>query len=77
MQGWLIPQGGNLTDRLRKLDNNASVAEELYVSVLNRIPTGEETAEVTAYLEAVSERDPAVQEIVWALLASAEFRFNH
>jgi len=77
VQGWLTPANGNLTDRLRKLDDNVAVAEELYVSLLNRIPTGDEVADVTAYLEAVSERDPAIQEIVWAVLASAEFRFNH
>ncbi len=77
VQGWLTPANNNLTDRLRKLDDNAAVAEELYVSLLNRIPTGDEIAEVTTYLDAVSERDPAIQEIVWAVLASAEFRFNH
>lgn len=77
VQTWLTPSNGNLTDRLRKLDDDTAVAEEIYISVLNRLPGEDESAEIAEYLTAVSDRDAAVREIVWAMLASAEFRFNH
>jgi hypothetical protein len=77
VQKWLVPASGNLTDRLRKLDNPAVFAEELYMSVLNRSPDEGEAAAITAYLTEVSDRDSAVQELAWALMTSAEFRFNH
>ena len=77
IQKWLVPANGNLTDRLRKLEASAEFAEELYMSVLNRAPGDEEVAAVTSYLEAVSDRDAATQELTWALMTSAEFRFNH
>jgi hypothetical protein len=77
VQKWLVPANGNLTDRLRKLDDPAAFAEELYMSVLNRPPDEDEAAAVTAYLKQVSDRDSATQELAWALMTSAEFRFNH
>lgn len=74
---WLTFQGGALTERLRRLDSPGDLAEELYVAVLSRLPSDDESAVVTDYLEAVSDRETAIQEMTWALLTSAEFRFNH
>ncbi|MFP6766195.1 MAG: DUF1553 domain-containing protein, partial [Planctomycetaceae bacterium] len=77
VQSWLVPAAGNLTDRLRQLDDAESFAEELYMSVLSRSPGEGEVADVAAYLNTAGNRDDAVQELIWALLTSAEFRFNH
>ncbi len=75
---WLEPRNGNLADRLQKLADPAALAEELYLSVLTRRPTAEESAEVRAYLEKHAQRrSQAIGELAWALLASAEFRLNH
>jgi hypothetical protein len=80
VQGWLQPAEGNLTARLAKVPSvdNQAFADELYLSVFNRPPTAEETQEAADYLtERGAERPLAIQELVWALLTSAEFRFNH
>ena len=78
LRGWLAPGGGNLTDRLNKLEDPKALGEELYLSVVNRRPTEQEMADVTAYLATRPKEKPAVvQEIVWALLTSTEFRFDH
>jgi hypothetical protein len=78
LRGWLAPGGGNLTDRLNKLEDPKALGEELYLSVVNRRPTEQEVADVTEYLASRPKEKPAVvQEIVWALLTSAEFRFDH
>ncbi len=75
---WLRPGGGNLTDRLRKIKEPKPLAEELYLSILTRLPTAEEIHDVADYLsEREKDRDQAIQEIAWALLTSAEFRFQH
>ena len=80
------PRGGSLSDRLLKLpaDNPAAIAEELYLSILIRPPTTDETADVTAYLKdpagAALTADPranAVKDLIWALLMSSEFRVVH
>ena len=77
VEKWLKPQAGPLTDRLQKLDLPELIAEELYISILSRPPADNETAAVTNYLESVSDRATAIREMTWALLSSAEFRFNH
>lgn len=78
VRGWLAPRAGNLTDRLTKLEAADAVAEELYLSVLTRPPVAEERKEVADYLKGhKADRAAALQELAWALLASAEFRFNH
>ena len=79
LKGWLAPGGGNLTERLGKMTDEKQLVEELYLSVLTRRPTDEEVADVTAYLKERTKKNraAAIQELAWALLTSAEFRFNH
>lgn len=73
---WLSPRNGNLIDRLVKTDD-AQVAQQLYLAVFTRPPTAEEEQLVAAHLKESQDRTKALQELAWALVASAEFRFNH
>lgn len=83
VQSWLEPQGsgpsGNLVARLQALEDTAALAEELYLSVLSRRPAPDEEVDIGSYLETrgEAERTAVLKELVWALLASTEFRFNH
>lgn len=78
IRGWLTPRAGNLTERLSKLSEPEAIADELYLSVLSRRPGDDERKDVVEYLKSRSEqRSAAFQELAWALLTSAEFRFNH
>jgi len=78
VRSWLAPGGGNLTERLLKLDAPKALADELFMTVFTRHPTDEEVADVSQYLAArTKDRPAAIQEIVWSLLCSTEFRFNH
>jgi hypothetical protein len=54
-----------------------AVAEELFLSVLSRRPTAEEKQDVADSLRGATDRGAVLRELVWALVASAEFRFNH
>lgn len=75
---WLAPKGANLAADLAKLATDSQVAAELYFRTLTRKPTEEEVAVVTGYLrKQESRRAEALGELAWALLTSAEFRFNH
>lgn len=78
IRGWLAPSGDNLTGRLLKLESAEALAEELYLSMLIRQPTKEEISDVQQYLSSRGEdsRKDAVQELAWALVTSAEFRFQ-
>jgi len=74
----LQPRPGNLIDRLEKLAAADQAAEELYLTVLSRLPTDEERVEVAEYLMRQPDRRAvAISQLAWALLASTEFCVNH
>lgn len=78
LRHWLTPGHGNLTDRLNQLQAPDEVATELYLSVFCRLPTPEELQAVVNYIQDRGEdRQAVVQELAWALLTSAEFRFRY
>lgn len=78
VRSWLAPSAENLAARLGKLTDARALAEELYLSVLTRLPTEVEAATVQKQLAAREKDKPAVvQELAWGLLTSAEFRFKH
>lgn len=75
---WIQPRPGSLVDRLLKLTEPAAIAEELYLSVYTRLPEADEVAAVTEYLKTDTEdRKLILQELVWSMITSVEFRFNH
>ncbi len=72
----LSPREENLSARLNKTSDVKSLADELYLSVLSRRPSAGEEEAVKLYLaERGDQREPAVRELAWSLLTSAEFRF--
>jgi hypothetical protein len=78
IQGWLKPKQGNLVERLTKLKTPEAIAEELYLSMLARLPAEDEVATVAKYLKTNEKRRPAaLGDLAWALLTSTEFRLNH
>jgi hypothetical protein len=74
----LEPQPGNLAQRLVERFESATFADELFLSVLSRPPDDEERHEVAAHLKTNHDRpENAAKQLIWALLASAEFTANH
>ncbi|MBT3889453.1 MAG: DUF1553 domain-containing protein, partial [Planctomycetaceae bacterium] len=77
IKGW-VNSNSYLTGRLLKTESAPEIAEQLYISLLNRRPTAQETKQVSDYLTArTDQKAETVREMIWALLASTEFRFNH
>ena len=75
---WIPPRLGNLTERLIALKDSNEIADELYTSVLSRQPTTAERQFVSDELNKTKlSREKSVTPLVWALIASAEFRLNH
>lgn len=78
INSWVAPASGNVSERVANQKDAKAAAEELYLGVLTRMPTDGEKADVEKFLtERSKDRKTAAQELVWALLNSAEFRFNH
>ena len=55
----------------------AELANEVFNRVLTRQPRPEELKAVIDYLEAESNRTVAWQNVLWSLLATSDFLFNH
>jgi hypothetical protein len=72
------PQHANLVQRLVAVTDPKALAEELYLSILTRLPSAEEITEVSTWMEKhASDRPKAVGHYAWALLSSEEFFSNH
>ena len=67
-----------LVGKLKELKNPEDAVEVAIRNVLTRVPDPEEKKAMVEYLAQRSDRLPeAYRQMVWALLTSAEFRFNY
>ena len=76
IQRLLVRRPGNLTDRLVSMDD-ANAVNEMFVSVLSRLPTDAESKLIGEFLATQKDREIALRDAAWALLSSAEFYTNH
>jgi hypothetical protein len=69
---------GGLGKRLALLKDDAALVREAYLCTLSRLPAREEEERMRQYLRARPDRRAvACEQLVWALITSSEFRFNH
>jgi hypothetical protein len=60
------------------LSDDAALIDELYLTAYSRYPTDSERASVADYLKSLSNsRRRAVEDILWSLMNTPEFLFNH
>jgi len=75
LQSWVNSSYG-LAAQLQKLETD-QVAEELYLSVFSRFPSQSEEEQIRTLLAESKDPKSLIQQLVWASLVSAEFRFNY
>lgn len=69
---------GNLPARLAEIEDSAKLVRAAVRAVLSRPADQAEAEELTAWFEEQNgKRAEACEQLVWALVSSAEFRFNH
>jgi hypothetical protein len=74
----ISPKKGNLADTLvTSKDPPEKKVERLFLSVLHRKPSTKETAAFAKHLAAKDKAEALVEDCIWVLLNSSEFRFNH
>jgi Protein of unknown function (DUF1549)/Protein of unknown function (DUF1553) len=73
---WASASGENVAARVVAATSPSEAAEKLFLGVLSRKPEAAEAQNVEQYLNQLPEnRARLAQELVWGLMASAEFRF--
>lgn len=78
LQKSLLEGSTSLAERMKLEPDLAKRAELAVRTVLSRPARPDEMQAIVGYLQRRQDRpDAACQQVVWALLTSAEFRFNH
>jgi hypothetical protein len=70
---------GRVRHLMRGKRSSAEVAEELYLACYARLPRAKEREVAVAYLDEApaAERVQAAEDLLWALMNTTEFLFNH
>jgi hypothetical protein len=78
LQAKLENDTGRVTRLAKSSMNSEEIVEELYLAAFSRKPTSEELAVASkAIALAGDKRRDAIEDVLWAMLNSAEFVFNH
>ena len=68
---------GTLARLLESKPGDDQLIEDLYVTALSRLPMRHERAAAKKYLADSDNRTHGAEDMMWALLTSQEFLFNH
>jgi hypothetical protein len=66
----------NTLMQVQQGENREAIIDELYLASVSRLPTAEEKSQIVA-LTAEGDRREAFIDVLWAILNSKEFAFNH
>ena len=78
VRAFLRRKKGNLADTLlTATDPWEARVDRMFLAVLSRLPSTAERAKFTAYLQSDPKPEPLVEEALWVLVNTSEFRFNH
>ena len=71
-------KNSKIVQRAIGMEKSDQLVEHLYHRILGRLPDDEERSHCVDFLSSrVAHRQTAIESLVWALITSAEFRFNH
>jgi hypothetical protein len=68
---------GRLSALLKQKATDAAITEELYLATYSRMPRAEEIRTVSEYVREQPDRRGAYEDLLWAMLNTKEFLFNH
>ena len=77
VQRRLSDRNNRLRRLIREGKADPEIVEECYLAALCRPPTGAESARALGYLADHPDREKALEDVLWAVLNSKEFIFQH
>jgi len=72
-----LERGPNLRALLSSGKRPDEIVEELFLTILSRLPTPEELKTVAKYVQGTKSRGQASVDVAWSLINSAEFLHRH
>jgi hypothetical protein len=73
----IADSNGRVAKLLKAKTAAPAIIEELYLTAFSRHPTAPELNRTREYIETASDKQKAVEDVLWAVLNSKEFMFNH
>ncbi len=77
LQGKIKSGDGRLSGLVRAGKKDPEIVEELFLAAFARRPSEKELADCLRAVAAAPNREEGLQDVLWALLNSKEFMFNH
>ena len=77
VQNKLASNEGTVTQLVKAGKSNSPILDSLFLASLARFPKPTERRAFEAQLATAKNREEALQDLLWTLLNSAEFLFNH
>lgn len=77
IQDKVCAKDGTLGKLLAGGGGDDALLEELFLSTFSRFPRSEERARLARQMRACPTREEGFQDVLWAILCSREFQFNH
>ncbi len=77
VQRRLADRDNRLRRLIREGKTDPEIVEECYLAALCRTPTEAESAKALAYVADHPDREKALEDVLWAILNSKEFIFQH
>jgi len=68
---------GRLAQLVKEKKPTRDIIEELYQSAYSRRPTADEMKRTLAHVEGAANKQQAIEDVLWAILNTKEFMFNH
>lgn len=68
---------GKLATMMKEKKPIREILDELYLSAYSRLPRSEEMKRTLAHVEGAANKQQALEDVLWALLNTKEFMFNH
>ena len=68
---------GRISKAIERKRTNPQIVEELYLATFSRYPTPQELKLRITALDSAKDRKQSLEDLLWALVNSKEFLFNH
>ncbi len=72
-----LEEGPKLRSLLQNAGNSREVVSQLYLTILSRYPTQEESQIIAVHSQSSASRERTGLDLAWALINTAEFQFRH
>lgn len=73
----LADDGGRIAQMIKQERPIPEAIAELYLTAYSRMPTESETSKTIEFIQAQDDKRKALEDVLWTILNSKEFMFNH